>query len=247
MLPISLSFFCVALVYSMVGFAGGSSYTAILALSSMPYELIPVVSLCCNLTVSSGGVYHYYKNGMINRKLTSAFVLSSIPLSFVGGYLRISEVVFFLLLAFSLIVTGLSLLVKKGLGTEDLRNLSFPKASFIGGSLGFLAGLVGIGGGIFLSPLMIRFRWATAREAASTASVFIFLNSISGLLGQLIKGVYKEFPMQYLVLLATVFCGGQIGSRISSNRRYPDRYIRLLTGVLILVVGLRVLWDKGLS
>ncbi|MCE9614737.1 MAG: sulfite exporter TauE/SafE family protein [Lentisphaerae bacterium] len=236
-------FFGVALLYAMVGFGGGSSYVAFLALFDRPYQDIPQVALVCNMIVVTGGTLHFLRQGHFRWPLFWPFVVSSVPLAFLGGRLPLSKTVFLGLLGGSLVVAGLRLLLlKSGIEGEGAdRRPPLPGALALGGGLGFLSGLVGIGGGIFLSPAMMNLRWGRPKQIAATASAFILVNSVSGLLGQIAKrgGVGEVVP--YWPLFLAVLVGGQLGSCLGAGA-LPQRWVRLLTAALVLWVGTRVLW-----
>ncbi|MEZ4742953.1 MAG: sulfite exporter TauE/SafE family protein [Bdellovibrionota bacterium] len=239
---IAILFFVIAILYSMVGFGGGSSYIAILALFNTPYQLIPITALLCNIVVVSGNIPHFFRNGHVDFKFAIPFTLGSIPLSYLGGAIPISRETFLLLLGGCLAVAGLRLL------TFDLIAPKYneakppnPAISFLVGSvLGFISGLVGIGGGIFLSPILLLFRWAQPKTVASTASIFIFVNSLAGLFGQISKGldinVNSIWP-----LLVVVLIGGQVGSSLSSGW-IPQKTVRNLTACLIIFVSAKLLF-----
>ncbi|MDG2279725.1 MAG: sulfite exporter TauE/SafE family protein, partial [Flavicella sp.] len=152
---IIVSFFAIAILYASVGFGGGSSYLAILALTSLAFTEIRATALICNIVVVSNSTILYYKNGFYNFKKVMPLVIASIPLAFLGGYLRIEERIFFLLLGCSLLAAAILMLVrKKSITPENIKQSSFLKSFGFGGSIGFISGLVGIGGGIFLAPLL---------------------------------------------------------------------------------------------
>lgn len=238
---IPLCFFLIALFYAMVGFGGGSSYVAILVLAGLPYKEIPPTALVCNLIVTTGGCWHFYRAGYFKLKTVLPFIVLSIPMAYLGGRLPIGRNLFCFLLGISLLAVA----VKMFLPTkpkEPGKDISWKQAWLIGvplgAVLGLLAGLVGIGGGIFLSPLLLLMRWGNVKEAAASASFFIFANSLSGLAGQLQKGTaYLEwlFPLGL-----AVFLGGQIGSRMGAYQIPKMRLQQLLAG-LVLYVAVKLL------
>jgi len=238
MLP--LGFFVIAFLYSIVGFGGGSSYLALLALADVSFKTIPVISLICNLLVVSGGCWHFYKQGHFNKKLILPFILSSVPMALLGGMYPISEKTFLLLLAISLSLAGIRLLFSTPNHNTKTHAPSLTMAIIVGALLGLLSGLVGLGGGIFLSPLLLNFKWAQPKEAAATASAFILLNSLSGLIGQLTKGVPSDLS-SYAILFVVVIMGGQIGSRIGSHSRISQKYIQIGTAILVLFIAGRLI------
>lgn len=235
-------FFLIALIYSMVGFAGGSSYLAILILAGLPYKQVPPIALICNLIVSCSAFWHFYKGGYFNFRKILPFVIFSIPMAFIGGKITLSKEVFYLLLGFSLLIAGTRMLMPDK-NFEEMREVSLKEIWFlglpIGAGLGFLSGLVGIGGGIFLSPLLLFMRWVNAKEAAATASFFILVNSFSGFLGQIQKNAIVAHQ-SFIFLGLAVFLGGQIGSRVGSYR-LPRLTIQRITAVLILYVSINLI------
>lgn len=242
MLLLSLVFFSIALLYATVGFGGGTSYIGILALTSTPYELIPKISLLCNILVVSGGCYHYYKSGHMDRRLILPFVMSSVPMAFIGGSYPVTEKTFYLILTMSLIVCGFRILFLRVRPMDETHPPGYPLSLLTGGVLGFLSGVAGIGGGIFLSPILINMGWARSKDAAAVASVFILLNSTSGLLGQFSKDGSFPDASNYLPLLIAVIVGGQIGSRIGTHSKISYTLIQKATGALTLFISIRLLF-----
>ncbi len=239
MLPVY--FFLIALFYSMVGFGGGSSYIALLALMGMPYQTIPPIALVCNLIVVVGGCWHFYRAGYLKLKLILPFVLLSIPMAYLGGRIPISNTAFCFVLGFSLLCVAIRMFVPDK-WFENPKEISWKAAWFLGvpmgGFLGFLAGLVGIGGGILLSPLLLFLRWGHVKEVAATASFFILVNSASGLLGQMQKGG-ADFSL-LLPLAVAVFLGGQIGSRLGAYQ-LPKLRLQQLLALLVLYISVRLI------
>jgi hypothetical protein len=235
-------FFIIALVYSSVGFGGGSSYIAALALFDYPYESIPVIALMCNLIVVSGGIYHFRNKGHFKWSLFWPYAVSSIPMAFIGGMIPISREIFLLLLGVCLFLISVRLLFINR-GTKDYSEYKMPRTSIaflLGAVLGLIAGMVGIGGGIFLAPLLLHLRWGLPKQIAATAALFILLNSLSGLTGQFVKGTSMIGLLDYWPLFLSVFIGGQIGSRLGSGLVFSQRLIKDLTALLVLFVSLRI-------
>jgi len=238
-------FFLIACLYSSVGFGGGSSYLAVLALFSFDIQLIKSTALLCNIVVVLAGCYFFYRSGHLSLSKVTPLVLLSVPCSFLGGSFELERNSFFLLLAVCLILAGILMLLPRPVTNEpsidgaQKKGRPFLNAG-LGGGIGLLSGLVGIGGGIFLAPILHITRWDKAKVVAATASVFILVNSIAGLLGQASSG---HFQFQWTIMLscmAAVFLGGQIGSRWGSGRLSPV-WIRRITAFLILLVGVRIL------
>jgi len=236
-------FFLAALLYASVGFGGGSTYLALLALSGLDYRVLPLVALACNIVVVAGASVRFAR-----AKITpwrSALVLTALaaPAAFVGGLIVIDRETFVLLLGASLILTGATMLIPVREGVVGAPHPLAKAMPFFAAPIGFLAGLVGIGGGIFLAPLLHLARWRDARAIAATASLFILINSLFGLAGQLLKhgfGTFGGVMVDTLPLLFAVAIGGQIGS-ILAVRVLPLRWIRWLTAILVSAVGARLL------
>jgi uncharacterized protein len=247
MIYLSVAFLLVAFLYASVGFGGGSTYTAILIEAGLSWELVPTVSLLCNVVVVAGGVYHFGRAGHLDLRFAAPLIASSVPAAFLGGYIRLDEAVFMLILGLALLLAG-SLLVldqtyRASKATDAPRSVVPDLA--LGAVLGGLAGVTGIGGGIYLAPVLHLFRMAGARTIAATCSLFILVNSLSGLAGQLSKlGQTTASLMQpkYLMLPLAVFVGGQLGSRVGA-KWLPASPIRRLTGLVIVMVAIRVLWQ----
>lgn len=243
----------VALFYAAAGFGGGSTYNALLSLAETDYRIFPSIALICNLIVVSGGVWRFSSSGHINIRRVLPWVVTSVPAAFLGGVWEVSESFFTGLLGFSLLVAGghmmhFEVLKKKILREENQQNAlqRFPVflPCLIGLCLGLLAGIVGIGGGIFLAPVLYILRWDHAKAIAGTCAVFILCNSLAGLSGHVVKLYGTELLPQilgYWPLGLAVLAGGQIGSWLGAVKM-EKRFIALLTAILILYVALRLLW-----
>lgn len=242
-LELVLLFFGIAFLYASAGFGGGSSYLAILVLFGLPMEFLRPTALFCNLVVVSGNLIVYWRQGQMNWRKMAPLALAGIPLAFIGGYWRLSEQVFFVLLGASLIIAALAMWIQNRPIPEPKagQKLSAPANLGLGGGLGFLAGLTGIGGGIFLSPVLYLLRWDTPKTIAATASFFIFCQSASGLGGQILQGINLKWSL-LLPLLAAVWLGGQLGVRWSSSR-FTQKTVRTITSLLVLYAGLSILWQ----
>jgi len=240
-------FLLVAAAYASVGFGGGSTYNALLILSGTDYRLVPAVALTCNILVVAGGVFHYSRAGVLSAGRFLPFIVLSIPMAWLGGRLPVSEKVFIGLLGFSLLVAALQMLIK-----HDTSASAEPRtarrywliAGPVGGFIGLLAGITGIGGGIFLAPLVYLFHLAPARAVAGITSGFILVNSIAGLAGQMMKaGDYSPLAgwLEAWPLFIAVVIGGQVGSHLGAYH-LPENWIKRLTAVLILYVAVRLIW-----
>jgi uncharacterized membrane protein YfcA len=235
-------FFLVAVAYSSVGFGGGSSYNALLILSGMDYRLVPAIALSCNILVVTGGVYHYTCAGVLSVKKLMPFIVLSVPMAWLGGSLLVSEQVFIGLLGLSLLVAAVQMLLKPYAKTA-MSDHSIAHywliATPVGGFIGLLAGITGIGGGIFLAPVIYFLHLAPARAVAGITSGFILVNSIAGLAGQMLKtGEYSPLQgwMQAWPLFLAVVIGGQIGSHLGAYH-LSELWVKRLTALLMLYVA----------
>ncbi len=213
--------------------------------SGYDYSYVPIISLLCNLVVVSGGVYHYARQGHLDWRFALPLIAASVPAAFIGGTMQLAEHQYVLVLGIALLVSGLLLISDRQWNSDRLAALTvgLPSRFGLGLVLGALAGLTGIGGGIYLAPLLHLMNMAPARTVAATASLFIFVNSVAGLAGQWVKlgdGTLPQLGASIWFLPLAVLLGGQLGSRIGA-RRLPAAPIRRLTGIVILIVAVRLL------
>ena len=242
MLVLSILFFVTATLYSSVGFGGGSTYLALLLIWGVPYHIFPAIALLCNIFVVSGNCYNYIRAGNLNLKLLVPYLLGSVPLAFIGGSLQIDKNLFEILLFLVLSSAGILLLFKfKSYDDIDsnYKKIPFIISLFIGSLLGFISGIVGIGGGIFLSPILFLLRAGRPKHIVTAASIFILINSLSGIIGQLTKNsVFNEIS-NYWVLLLAVIIGGQLGNFLNL-KLFSTKILALLTSVLVIFVAIRM-------
>ena len=245
---LALSFFVVAFLYSSVGFGGGSSYLALLALAIPSFFIIRSTALVCNLVVVTGSCFLFYKAGHLKFKTFFPFILASIPMAFLGAVFRLEEHIFFIILGVTLILAAMALTIQTLNLKSDFQLIGYPKwFSFgIGGSVGFLSGLVGIGGGIFLAPVLNYLKWGKPISIAALASFFILVNSISGIAGLVASGTFEIFWPELMFLVVAVGIGGQLGVRLTLIKISP-KSLRIFTAVLVFFVGVRVLLSNGLQ
>jgi len=240
---IILLFFIVAILYSSVGFGGGSSYLAILALTGIVFTQIRATALLCNMVVVSSNVFLFLQQKKIDFKKIIPIILFSIPLAFLGGMVQINQQLFFILVGFTLLFAAITMLFSKQIVASNKKNSNSKtvrNASF-GAIIGFISGMVGIGGGIFLAPLLHLTNWDTPKKIAATASLFILVNSIAGFMGQYASPNFVIDWNLTGILLGTVFIGGQIGSR-KSNHFFTPIQLKKATAILIAFVSIRILW-----
>ncbi|SVD82217.1 uncharacterized protein METZ01_LOCUS435071, partial [marine metagenome] len=212
---LAILFFVTSILYASVGFGGGSTYLALLLIWGIPYSIFPLIALSCNIIVVSGNCFNYIRSGNLNLKLLIPYLAGSIPLAFIGGSLPVDKQLFEILLFLVLLIAGIFLLLNfKSYddNEENYRKIPFIISIFIGGILGFVSGVVGIGGGIFLSPILFLIRAARPKHIITAASLFILINSASGIIGQLTKNSVLTEIQNYWPLLIVVLIGGQLGN-----------------------------------
>ena len=231
-----------ALLYAAVGFGGGSTYTALLLLGGVAVGLVPAISLACNVIVVTGGTIRFARAGVMPWAKALPLIAIAAPLAFLGGLTPVKQGVLVILLGVSLLASALALMFQP----QAAKPVALPAKLLlpIAAGIGYLAGVVGIGGGIFLAPILHLIRWAEARSVAATASLFILVNSLFGLTGQLIKGkggAMLDAVVGHWPLLIAVLIGGAIGTQIAVKTG-PALLIRRLTALLVGFVGLRLLF-----
>ena len=242
MIILSILFFVTAILYASVGFGGGSTYLALLLIWDIPYYIFPVIALLCNIFVVSGNSFNYIRAGNLNLKILIPYLVGSIPLAFIGGSLPIDKKLFEIFLFVILGFAGLLLLINfKSYDDEDKDYKKIPLfvSILIGGILGFASGVVGIGGGIFLSPILFLIKAGKAKHIITAASLFILINSISGVVGQLTKNIVLNEVSSYWYLFLAVIIGGHIGNFLNL-KIFPTKILALFTSVLVLFVAVRM-------
>lgn len=244
MAALVIAFLLVALVYASVGFGGGSTYNALLVLSDVDYRILPAIALACNIVVVAGGVAHFGSRRLIPWRRIAPWIVASVPAAFIGGMLHVPERLFILLLGSALAIAGVQLILQRPASTAQPPRSAGQAPALAGGAgLGLLAGVTGIGGGVYLAPLLHQLRWGPPREIAGAASLFILVNSLSGLAGQATKLTEIKLAaaaLSYWPLLAAVLVGGQIGSRLGAAGM-PEAWLRRITGFVVLYAAVRLL------
>ena len=239
---LAILFLVTATLYSSVGFGGGSTYLALLIIWGIPYFIFPVIALLCNIIVVSGNCFNYIRAGNLNLRLLIPYLIGSIPMAYIGGSLPIEKRFFEILLFLVLVIAGSLLLFNFNSydeKEESYRKIPIVISILIGVALGFISGVVGIGGGIFLSPILFLVRAGKSKHIVTTASLFILINSISGIIGQLTKNDVLVEVQNYWYLFVAVLMGGQMGNFLNL-KIFPTRILVLITALLVLFVAARM-------
>jgi uncharacterized protein len=242
MIILSIFFFITAILYSSVGFGGGSTYLALLLIWDIPYYIFPVIALLCNIIVVTSSSINYIRGGNHNFKLLFPFLIGSIPLAFIGGTLVIDKELFEILLFLVLSIAGILLLIKnKSYADQNIiiKKLNIFILMLIGSVLGLISGIVGIGGGIFLSPILFLLKADKPKNIITSTSIFILINSISGIFGQLTKNIVLNEIVLYLPLFIVVFIGGLVGNFLNL-KIFSNRLLALTTSLLVIFVAIRM-------
>ena len=242
MIILIISFFITAILYASIGFGGGSTYLALMLIWDVPFYIFPILALICNIIVVTGNSINFSRTKNINLSLLVPYLIGSVPFAFFGASISIDKNLFEILLFFILLMAGFFLLLNnKYFGKDQIKIRQIPKvfSITIGAIIGFISGLVGIGGGIFLSPILFLLRAGYPIHITSTASLFILINSIFGVAGQLTKDiVFNEF-LNYWPLFISVLIGGQIGSFLNI-KFLSNKILALMTSFLVIFVAIRM-------
>jgi uncharacterized membrane protein YfcA len=242
MIILSIFFFITAIFYSSVGFGGGSTYLALMLIWDIPYYIFPILALICNIIVVSGNSINYVRSGNLNLKLLTPYLIGSIPFAFFGASISITKELFEILLFVILIIAGIFLLIESNSFNDDqIKINSIPKiiSLLIGSIIGFISGIIGIGGGIFLSPILFLMKAGYPKQIATTASLFILINSIFGVAGQLTKDVVFDEFLNFWPLFITVLIGGQIGNFLNI-KFLSGKTLAIITSLLVMFVAIRM-------
>ena len=242
MIILSILFFITAILYSSVGFGGGSTYLALMLIWDIPYYIFPIIALFCNIIVVFGNSINYVRSGNLNVKLLLPYLLGSIPFVFFGASIEISKNLFEILLFLILAVAGILLFIESYfLKNKEfkLKKISIVFSIIIGSIIGFFSGMVGIGGGIFLSPILFLIKAGYPKQITAAASLFIFLNSLFGIAGQLTKNIVFDEFLNFWPLFLTVLVGGQIGNLLNI-KFLSNKTLALVTSLLVIFVAARM-------
>ena len=237
LLALSAAILAIAFLYSSVGHAGASGYIAVMSLFSIAPADIKPTALVLNILVACIGTWQFWRAGYFSWRLFWPFALLAVPMAFVGGYVNLPTHIFKVLVGVVLLFAASRFLLHQ---TDDsvVGEPSRPTAISLGAGLGLLSGLTGTGGGIFLTPLLLFKRWARTKTAAAVSALFILLNSVSGLLGNLTST--RRFPSFALILAVAAIVGGAAGSYFGS-RRFDHQLIKRLLAVVLVIAGTKLI------
>ena len=242
MIILTIFFFITAILYSSIGFGGGSTYLALMLIWDVPFYIFPIIALICDIIVVTGNSINFLRTKNINLNLLTPYLIGSVPFAFLGASISIDKNLFEILLFFILFIAGIFLLLESKYFNNDeiiIRKVSKVISIFIGSIIGFISGLVGIGGGIFLSPILFLLKVGYPKHITSTASIFILINSIFGVAGQLTKDIVLNEFLDYWPLFVAVLIGGQIGSLLNI-KFLSNKILVLMTSFLVIFVAIRM-------
>ena len=239
-LLIILAIFIVAVLYSSVGHAGASGYLAVMAFWAVAPEVVRPTALVLNLFVATIGTVQFYRAGYFSWRIFLPFAATSIPMAFVGGMIHLPTDVYKIVLGAVLMLAALRLAIKLK-GDDRVNEPPIWISLIIGAAVGLLSGLVGVGGGIFLTPILLLMHWSETRVAAGVSVVFILVNSAAGLIGQYSKGLLNGLPSEVWVWIAAAVAGGFIGSTLGS-RKFNSITLRRVLAVVLLFAGFKLIF-----
>ena len=233
-----LLLFIVAFLYAAVGHGGASGYLALMAIFGMIPEIMKPTALLLNLFVSLSAFLFFYKEGHFKWKIFLPFALASIPFSFLGGMIALDASIYKKILGVLLLIPVVRLAAFPNKDIHDLKQSTFFLSLLIGACIGFLSGLIGIGGGIILSPVLLLLAWTNQKQTAAISALFIFVNSLSGLAGQLTKGI--NFQSEMFILVGVAFAGGSVGAWLGA-KKFNQNILKYLLATVLLMASVKLL------
>lgn len=227
----------VAFMYAAVGHGGASGYLALMALFGFAPESMKPTALLLNLFVSAISFFHYAKAGHFNKKLFLSFAIASIPFAFLGGMIEVDTFLYKKILAILLVFAILRMLTVFGKESDEIKEVKVGQGLIIGGSIGFVSSLIGIGGGIILSPVILLMKWGNLKETAAVSALFIWVNSAAGIGGQLTRGV--KIDSQAIILVGIAVIGGFLGGYLGS-KKFNNKMLRYLLAIVLLIACIKL-------
>lgn len=229
----------ISFLYASVGHGGASGYLALMALFSFSPEVMKPTALLLNLFVAGISFYHYYRQGFFNRKLFLAFAIASIPMAFLGGTFEIDATLYKKILGVLLFFAVLKMLNVFGKESQNIKDIKIWQGLIIGGVIGFFSGLIGIGGGIILTPVILLLHWGNMKQAAAVSALFIWANSAAGLIGQVSTGI--TFSSQSFFMVALAVAGGFLGAYLGS-KRFSHKRLKQLLAIVLIMASIKLFW-----
>lgn len=234
--------FLVAFLYSSVGHGGASGYLALMALFSITPEVMKPTALLLNLFVSLTSFIQFYRGKHFNWKLFLPFAITSVPAAYLGGLMTLHDSIYKRILGILLIIPIVRFLFFANIKVDELKKSNFYLSLLIGAAIGFLSGLIGIGGGIILSPVLLLLKWADMKQTAAISALFIFVNSLSGLAGQLQKGISFSTDMYAYVVIA--FVGGICGAYFGSLK-FKSNILQYMLAIVLIIASYKLLFTQA--
>lgn len=234
--------FIVAFLYASVGHGGASGYLALMAIWGITPEVMKPTALLLNLFVSLTSFIQFYRGGHFKWKIFLPFAIASIPLAYFGGRVTVDEMIYKKILGILLLIPIVRFLFFPNIKVGELKKSNVPLSLLIGAIIGFLSGLIGIGGGIILSPVLLLLKWTDMKQTAAISAIFIFVNSLSGLAGQLRKGI--EFSPDMYAYVAIAFVGGIFGAYFGSLK-FKQTILKYLLAVVLMMAAYKLLFTSA--
>lgn len=234
--------FLVAFLYSSVGHGGASGYLALMALFSITPEVMKPTALLLNLFVSLTSFIQFYRGKHFNWKLFLPFAITSVPMAYLGGLMTLHDSIYKKILGILLIIPIIRFLFFANIKVDELRKPNIYLSLVIGAAIGFLSGLIGIGGGIILSPILLLLKWANMKQTAAISAIFIFVNSLSGLAGQLQKGI--NFSTDMYAYVAVAFVGGICGAYFGALK-FKQNILQYMLAVVLIIASYKLLFTNA--
>jgi uncharacterized protein len=232
--------FIIAFLYASVGHGGASGYLALMALFNFSPVVMKPTALLLNLFVSMVSFIQFYRGNYFKWKLFVPLVIFSIPMAFLGGRIALQDPVYKTVLGLFLVIPICRFLFFKNTDPKDMKPANFYLLLLIGAGIGFLSGMIGIGGGIILSPILLLLKWTNQKQTAAISALFIFVNSVAGLAGQLSKGL--QFSSEMLGYVAVAFAGGLCGAYMGSLK-FPQAVLKNLLAFVLMIAAWKLLWQ----